>query len=80
MGSNPWGDVGMIKADGLLHGEACAKGSSYSKVDSDTIKIGDNADDGYQYATWVSIDSNSGIRYTHYGYAVLDDGSRPNHS
>lgn len=94
VGSNLWGDVGMIKADGLLHGEACAKGSSYSqesglfyevnkpgsKVDSDTIKIGDNADDGYQYATWVSIDSNSGIRYTHYGYAVLDDGSRPNHS
>ena len=92
--SRSWGDVGTIEADGLLHGEACAKGSSYSqesglfyevnkpgsKVDSSTIKIGEDEDNGYKYATWVSIDGKSGERYTHYGYAKADDGNRPNHS
>ena len=89
-----WGNFSEIKADGLWHGRACAEGSSYSqelglfyevgkpgsKVDSSTIELGDNAGDGYQYATWVSIDGATGDRYTHYGYAKADDGSRPNHS
>lgn len=88
-----WGNFNMIPADGLTHGEPCAKGSSYddetglfyevnkpaTKVESSSIHIGDPAPKGGNYATWISTDSN-GDRYQHYGYAVENMKNHPNHS
>lgn len=89
-----WGNLGTIKCDGQLHGQPCANGSSYheetkqfyenSKPVSfvDSVNLGSEASPGKWYATWGSTDGGAAAtgRYNHYGYAVLDDANRPNHS
>ena len=89
-----WGNLGRIRADGQLHGKPCASGSSYnadkgqfyenSKPVSfvDSVNLGNEASPGKWYATWGSTDGGTAAtgHYTHYGYAVLDDEGRPNHS
>ena len=77
--------------DGQLHGRPCANGSSlntdtgiyyeYHKASAvGNITLGDDAGRGRQYAVWTSEDVNGTGHYSHYGYAVLDDANRPNHS
>ena len=44
------------------------------------ITLGADAGNGRQYAVWTSEDVNGTGHYSHYGYAVLDDQNRPNHS
>lgn len=77
--------------DGQLHGAPCANGSSlntetgvyyeYHKASAvGNITLGDDAGNGRQYAVWTSEDVNGTGHYSHYGYAVLDDANRPNHS
>lgn len=77
--------------DGQLHGAPCANGSSlntdtgiyyeYHKASAvGDIKLGADAGNGRQYAVWTSEDVNGTGHYSHYGYAVLDDANRPNHS
>ena len=77
--------------DGQLHGAPCANGSS---LNTDTgiyyefhkesavgkITLGGDAGNGRYYAVWNSNDVNGTGNYNHYGYAVLDDANRPNHS
>lgn len=77
--------------DGQLHGAPCANGSSLN-TDTDiyyeyhkasavgNITLGADAGNGRQYAVWTSEDVNGTGHYSHYGYAVLDDANRPNHS
>ena len=36
--------------------------------------------DGRRYAIWTSRDVNGTGDYNHYGYAMLDEPNRPNHS
>lgn len=77
--------------DGQLHGAPCANGSSlntatdtyyeYHKASAvGNITLGADAGNGRQYAVWTSEDVNGTGHYSHYGYAVLDDQNRPNHS
>lgn len=77
--------------DGQLHGAPCANGSSlntatgiyyeYHKESAvGNITLGADAGNGRQYAVWTSEDVNGTGHYSHYGYAVLDDQNRPNHS
>ena len=87
-------DGNVVQHDGKLHGQPCADGSSYndktkqfyenSKPVSfvDSVNLGSQASPGKWYATWGSTDGSSAAtgHYTHYGYAVLDDDNRPNHS
>jgi len=91
-----WGPFSVVPRDGLWHGEACAKGSSYdqgtglfyevnkpsSKVDSTSVNISDTpSPNGVGvYATWISINGSNGNRYQHYGYAVENMKGHPNHS
>ncbi|SCJ24163.1 Uncharacterised protein [uncultured Eubacterium sp.] len=84
-------DGKRVVHDGLLHGRPCAEKSSYndttktfmenkkaSKIDS--IEILSPAGNGRYYAVWGSDDVNKTGYYKHYGWAVLDDKNRPNHS
>lgn len=86
-----WGGFSYT-SDGKPHGEPCALGTSYN-VDKEefyeygklsnasNIQINDTAlPDGSKYAIWTSHDVNGTGYYNHYGYAVLDDAHRPNHS
>ena len=87
-----WGNLGTIKHDGQLHGQPCANGSSYNGKDFfenskpaslvDSVHLGSPAGVNKWYATWSSTDGGAAAtgRYNHYGYAVLDDVNRPNHS
>lgn len=81
-----------IKADGQLHGEPCARGSSldtktntyyeyHKKSGAGSIKaVGPTESNGYIPATWTSTDINGTGEYTHYGYAINDQPNKPNHS
>ena len=89
-----WGNFTIVR-DGLAHGDPCALGSSYddvnhdfyernkpgTRVDPSSVNISDDKDPNGPglYAAWISTDSN-GDHYQHYGYAVLNDANRPNHS
>lgn len=89
-----WGKFTIVR-DGLAHGDPCALGSSYdnvnhdfyernkpgTRVDPSSVNISDDKDPNGPglYAAWISTDSN-GDQYQHYGYAVLNDANRPNHS
>lgn len=87
-------DGKKVRCDGKLHGQPCADGSSYnvekgqffenSKPASlvDSVYLGSSAGFNKWYATWSSTDGGPAAtgRYNHYGYAVLDDANRPNHS
>ena len=91
-----WGPFDRVPCDGLQHGEACAKGSSYdqetglfyevnkpgSKVESSSVNISDTpSPNGVGvYATWISINGSNSDRYQHYGYAVENMKGHPNHS
>lgn len=89
-----WGDFGTIKHDDQLHGKPCAQGSSYYKDKDifyenskpvsfvDSVNIGSEESPGKWYATWGSTDGGAAAtgHYTHYGYAMLDEPNRPNHS
>ena len=89
-----WGNLGTIKHDGQLHGKPCAQGSSYNESTKqfyenskpvsfvDSVNLGSEASPGKWYATWGSTDGGEAAtgHSTHYGYAMLDEPSRPNHS
>lgn len=89
-----WGNLGTIKHDGQLHGKPCAQGSSYNEKTGqfyenskpvsfvDSVNLGSEAGNGKWYATWGSTDGSEAAtgHYTHYGYAMLDEPNRPNHS
>ena len=49
-----------------------------SKIDS--VQVSDTKGQYGYYATWGSTDVNGTGYYKHYGWAVLDDANRPNHS
>lgn len=85
-----WNEVKVI-CDRQLHGRPCAEKSSYntetdtfyengkaSKIDS--VQVSDTKGQYGYYATWGSTDVNGTGYYKHYGWAVLDDANRPNHS
>lgn len=90
--SMDWGPF-KVTRDGMWHGKPCAEGSSYddvhnlfyenskpgSTIDPNSVHIGGDAGDSYQYATWISHDVNGSGDYTHYGFAKAVD-NRPNHS
>lgn len=87
-------DGKVVRCDGQLHGQPCADGSSYNEETGqfyenskpvsfvDNVNLGSQESPGKWYATWGSTDGSSAHtgHYTHYGYAVLDDDNRPNHS
>ena len=87
----PWGGF-TYTSDGKPHGEPCALGTSYNQDKGDFYEYGklSNASDimisnevqsdGSRCAIWTSHDVNGSGDYNHYGYAVLDDKNRPNHS
>ena len=90
-GNVRWGDLGIISADGNLHGNCGLATTSYDDVNQigyefnldGTLKkettihsIQLGGDLGDRYyATWHS---NNGTDYTHYGYAIKN--ANPNHS
>lgn len=89
--TRPWGGF-TYTSDGKPHGKPCALGTSYNADKGEFYEYGklSNASDihisnevqsdGSQCAIWTSHDVNGTGDYNHYGYAVLDDGNRPNHS
>lgn len=85
-----WGGK-KVTADHQLHGKPCAEKSSYNQENGtfyengkeskiDNVDIGSKVDENKYYATWGSDDVNGTGYYKHYGWAVLDDVNRPNHS
>ena len=85
-------DGQIVEPDYKDHGQPCANGSSYNVKDFfenskpaslvDSVHLGSPAGVNKWYATWSSTDGGAAAtgRYNHYGYAVLDDANRPNHS
>lgn len=80
-----------VKHDGMLHGRPCAEKSSYNTStgtfyengkasEIDSVNVTDTKGTYGYYATWGSNDINGTGHYRHYGWAVLDDENRPNHS
>ena len=86
-------DNKTVQADGQLHGQPCADGSSWNEETNTFFENGKNSpvsgvnigspvqdENDEWYATWYSEDINGTGTYRHYGYAKLDMPNKPNHS